>query len=593
MFKDQDNNERHWEIFEIVDEGIVIQDEEENFLFANRAAREIFQVDKLVGRNAVEFVTDRGINKIKSATKRRTQGISDSYLLNIIRADGEERVIHITASPKESKDSSEELKIYAVFRDITEQIRREQQLQEKEMKLKAITDSVLDAIIMINSIDEITFWNPAAENILGYKKEEVIGKKLHDFLVPEEQKQRARRGLERFAKSGEGYAIGRNLELTAITKKGEEIIVSLSLNSLKIKDEWHAVGIIRDITEQKEQEKQINYLLYHDRLTDLYNHRFFSEEMKRLDTRRQLPISIIMIDVNGLKIINDSFGHKKGDELLQKTAEILKKSCREEDIVARWGGDEFVILLPKTSRHDAKKIYDRIKDYCQQTQQETLTVSLGMGIATKTEPGQNIEEILNDADDKMYQNKIMESRSTKSSVVKSVLNTLGAKSDETEEHAMRMTKTAYDIGKELQLSPDELNQLSLLATLHDIGKATIPESILTKESKLTDEEWEIMKEHPERGYRIASATEEFSRVADLILSHHEQWDGKGYPRGLQKNEIPLLARIITIVDAYDVMTHDRPYKKAINKTAAIAELKACAGTQFDPELVDKFIALLE
>jgi HD-GYP domain-containing protein (c-di-GMP phosphodiesterase class II) len=193
----------------------------------------------------------------------------------------------------------------------------------------------------------------------------------------------------------------------------------------------------------------------------------------------------------------------------------------------------------------------------------------------------------------MYQNKLSESKSIKSKIVYGLLSTLEAKSNETKEHALRMTKLATTFGKTLGLSNSELNRLSLLSTLHDIGKTTIDEDILTKPEKLTEEEWEIMKRHPERGYKIARASEEFALVAEEIYAHHERWDGSGYPRELKRLDIPYLSRIISIIDAYDVMTNERPYSKAISKEEALVEINSCAGSQFDPDLAEEFVHMMK
>jgi diguanylate cyclase (GGDEF)-like protein/PAS domain S-box-containing protein len=337
--------------------------------------------------------------------------------------------------------------------------------------------------------------------------------------------------------------------------------------------------------------KRIEKLTYKDSLTGLYNRRYFEEEMERLDTKRQLPISIIMADINGLKIINDSYGHEKGDHMLIETGKILKEELRDEDILARHGGDEFTILLPQTSYQEAEVIITRLKEKNNKNSEEGITISFSLGVATKVDQKQDIKEVLKRADDDMYRNKLSESRSNKNKIVRNLLNTLDAKSAETKEHALRMNRKARDLGEKLKLSISEINNLSLLATLHDIGKTTISEEILTKEDKLTDKEWEIIKEHPARGYKIASASEEFITVAEDILHHHEHWDGAGYPDGLKGEEIPYLARIISIIDAYDVMTNDRPYSKAISKEEALSEIKSCAGTQFDPQLSQAFIEL--
>ncbi len=340
-------------------------------------------------------------------------------------------------------------------------------------------------------------------------------------------------------------------------------------------------------------EERIRHLSFHDQLTGLYNRLYLEEEMKRLDTERQLPISIIMADLNGLKLVNDSYGHAVGDEMLRTAARILTNSCRKDDIIARWGGDEFMIFLPKAVEKRITAICSRIKEMCAGACVEDIPVSMALGFAIKDHAGKALIETFKEADDMMYKNKLAESRSTRSAVLNALLKTLAEKSFETGAHALRMREMALKIGKKLKLSYSELDRLSLLATLHDIGKIKMPEEILTKKSALTKEEWREIKKHPETGYRIACATKEFAHVADEILCHHERWDGSGYPRGLKGKEIPLLARITSIADASEVMIKGRPYKKPLTSAEMASELKNCTGKQFDPELVDIFLSVLQ
>jgi len=347
-----------------------------------------------------------------------------------------------------------------------------------------------------------------------------------------------------------------------------------------------------NINRLKKAEEALLHLSYHDKLTGLYNRTFFEEEKKRLDTSRQLPISVIMGDLNGLKVINDAFGHAEGDRIIKEASEIFKRACRAEDIIARWGGDEFVILLPKTPVSNLEEILERIKTECKKTQNQKIPLSISLGAATKESSSQSIDAVIIDSESNMYKNKLVEKESTASSIMAALEAALYEKSNETAEHTARIKELAIKLGKYIKLSSNQLDELSLLAALHDIGKVAIPEAILRKKSRLTNKEWEIVKRHPEIGFNVVQSSSQIAHVANAVLSCHEHWDGSGYPRGLKGESIPVTSRIILIADAFEVMTNGRTYEKPLSSREVIQELKTCAGTQFDPFLTERFIEVI-
>lgn len=346
---------------------------------------------------------------------------------------------------------------------------------------------------------------------------------------------------------------------------------------------------VKNAIELMKRNTEITYLSYHDYLTELYNRRFCEEEIRRLNTHRNLPISIIVGDLNGLKLINDTFGHDEGDRLLQIAAASIQSACRIDDIVARWGGDEFIVLLPKTNKKEAEEVVNRIKNLYSEEQVNGIQVSISFGWATKQTMDEEITKIFKNAEDDMYRNKTCENESVRSYMINTILNTLHEKNPREELHSKRVSELCQAIGKEVGLSELEIRMLKVGGLLHDIGKIAIEERILNKREKLTEQECNEMKRHPEIGYRILSSSHELQELAEYILAHHERWDGSGYPKGLKGEAIPRIARIIAIADSYDAMTNERPYRKALSKEAVICEINMNAGIQFDPEIVKVFV----
>lgn len=464
------------------------------------------------------------------------------------------------------------------------------EIDEKQALLEALIDSIPD-LIFYKSINGVYMGcNKAFERYAGKPKNEVIGKTDFDLFDKETAKKYRKMDSE-MLKSGTARA---NEEI--ITYPDGKKIFLETLKTPYYDDAGSIIGLIgisRDITGRKSREKEIQYLSYHDALTGLYNRGFFQEQFKRLDTPRQLPLSVISGDVNGLKLINDALGHAEGDKLLKDVADILKSCCRKCDIVARIGGDEFAILLPKTDRDTVQAITERIKEICDafsnHRKNGILCTNIALGCATKNSAEESLDKVFNIAEDFMYRRKLMEYKSLHSSILASIKMTMSEKNDATRAHADRIIGLSRQLGEEMGLPERIIDEIELVSTLHDIGKISLDVGILNKPGKLNEEEWREIKKHPEVGFRIANATPELRHLSDYILCHHEHWDGKGYPQGLSGEDIPLVSRIIAITDAFDAMTQDRPYRKAMSEDAAIAEIEKTAGTQFDPVLVAIFI----
>ena len=347
--------------------------------------------------------------------------------------------------------------------------------------------------------------------------------------------------------------------------------------------------------ERKSSEEKIKHLSFHDALTGLYNRAYFEEELERYNFPRYYPLSIVMLDVNGLKVINDTFGHSEGDRLLQHLSQVLVSVSRQGDILARIGGDEFAIILPSTSNDQAYNFCQRIKKTCQQDKIKPIYLRLNISLGYATQEGEykDINSILKAADRKMYQDKLFSAKSREKHFLEAFRIILAERDPHTEDHAQRLQELALSLGNKVGLSEYQLGNLKLLALLHDMGKIGIPDSILFKAYILTPSEWKKMREHSRTGYRMAKNIPDFAPIAQEILHHHEHWDGTGYPDGLKGEKIPLLSRIISIIDAYDVMQSVRPYKGSVTNTEALKEIKRCAGTQFDPQLVEIFLKIIK
>lgn len=478
------------------------------------------------------------------------------------------------------------------IRDITERKRLEVALEKEKRMFEITLISVGDGVISCDNKGRIIFLNKAAELLTEWTLEEARNQPLETVfsVVDEFSRNSSTSVIEDAIENANVFKKG--LHILLISKYGIERSVEYTVAPI-IEDNNAVVGnvlVFRDFSEKRREERRIEYLSYHDQLTGLYNRRFFEEELVRLDTKRNYPLALVMGDVNGLKLVNDSFGHAAGDQLLKKAAAIMQVACRADDILARLGGDEFVIILPKTDSEGAEAVIHRIKSLLEDEKVEAISLSVSFGYEVKQFIDERMQDVFKRAEDHLYRHKLYESLSMRSQTISLVLNTLFEKNTREMMHSKRVGEIAELIAIKMGLSEENVRNLRTAGFMHDIGKIGIDESILNKPTRLTDSEWEEMKRHPEIGYRILSSVSEFSEISVCVLEHHERWDGSGYPRGLKGSEICLDARIIAFADAYDAMTCGRTYQNALSTQEALVEIFACEGTQFDPDIVQLFVS---
>lgn len=327
--------------------------------------------------------------------------------------------------------------------------------------------------------------------------------------------------------------------------------------------------------------------LERDGLTDLPTRNSMVRVLKHIDEAGCIPLSVIVGDINGLRLINTVGGCSLGDSLIQSVAEVIAYACRGRGTVGRWGGDEFLAVLPGVDRGGVTAVCSHIKDRLRATA-DLSSSSVALGTSTRSSLDVPLSKVVADAEAAAYRRKLLEQASPRSALILVLRKILSHKSLETAEHSARMSVLAAKIGGWVGLPDGTLSNLALLCQVHDIGKLAIPDSVLQKPGPLTPHEWWLVRAHPEVGCGIVESTRELAHLGNSVLSHHEYWNGRGYPRGIQGIEIPLIARITAIADAYDVMTHDRPYRKAMSREMALREMLRCSGSQFDPGLVGIF-----
>jgi diguanylate cyclase (GGDEF)-like protein len=493
--------------------------------------------------------------------------------------------LSVYSSPVIGKNGSYIGKVM-VFNEITEQLKIKEAWLKTEQEKSLILQAMSDTVAYYNSPNLTISWaNPAAAISVNRKLDEISG--LHCYEIWHQRSEPCEE-----CPVLKTFTTGQKQTIEKETPDG----LTFELHSYPVfGNQNKIIGVVEigyDVTIRKNFEKRMRYFSFHDALTGLYNRAYFEEELKRLFGSREIQIGILLADVNGLKLVNDAFGHQAGDLLLKRVADILRLTCRKEDLIARWGGDEFIVLLANINIENLKELEKRIQEACLKDNNEPVPLSISVGYAIKEKRG-TIEELLKITEERMYRKKLDEGPFNRQRILDYLEDILEKISRENGKQIENMNILSNAFAQELGLSEHEKKQLNLLIRFHDLGKITISQDIINKTTELTPEEWESIKKHSEIGYRIANSSPELAPIAEAILAHHERWNGQGYPQNLEGEKIPLLARILAIVEAYDVMLRGSSYKTPLTEKQACQEIQDQAGYQFDPRLVENFLKLIQ
>jgi diguanylate cyclase (GGDEF)-like protein/PAS domain S-box-containing protein len=493
-------------------------------------------------------------------------------------------------------------------------------LRESEEGTRTIIDTAYDAFISMDADGFITAWNAQAETTFGWSRSEAVGRKLADTIIPPQHREAHKRGLEHFLKTGEGPVLNERIEMTAWHQDGHEFPIELAIWPVRSREIWSFNAFVHDITERKRMKEALREQARRDPLTGVLNHAVVVEELRSVLSRdgQGAPCAVAMVDVDGMKATNDTYGHQVGDEVLLALANALS---RDGAIVGRYGGDEFVAVLPGADRLAAERYCEAVLDELSRTglsHPETgakVTIAASLGLAIFPEEAETVADLIRLSDDAMYasrRQRPMGSRTRKLSEAHASLKREIAQRKRAEEarwqaqtetvmllaaaaeahdhttglhlHGVRALTEA--LAQEMGYGQEDARDLGLAAVLHDIGKVRVPDAVLTSSGKLADEEWELMRFHTTWGARFLDGRPGFELASVIARSHHERWDGSGYPDGLAGEDIPEAATIVAVADCFDAITSDRPYRMRRSVPQAIKEISDYSGKQFSPKVVE-------
>jgi diguanylate cyclase (GGDEF)-like protein/PAS domain S-box-containing protein len=587
------SRERYFELYDLAPVGYMTVSEKGLVLETNLTAAGLFGVvrSECTGRPFSQFVYRTHEKRYFAFHQSFLAGNGTQDLdLLMIRAQEAPFWAHLTAVRRlDGQGGAAGFRV--AISDITDRVLAEDRHAQEKALLETTLGSIEEGVLSTDLSGNVVFANRSAEALIGMTQGEMMNRPIEAVfpIFDAGSRLKCSSGVREVLELGRSQEQNQFCRLYSVDGTGRLIERTASPVIHADGTVLGAVLVFHDYTEKFQRQEEVAFLNTHDPLTGLFNRRYFDQVMDRFTREPESSFVLAMADVNGLKLTNDAFGHLAGDHLLRRVAEILQRESRPDDVVARIGGDEFVLLLPDTDLKSAERLIKRMAQSMAEEKTNGLSLSLSIGLALRDASTPEVDRVFREAEDRMYRNKLAESTSLRSRTIEIVMNTLFEKSEQEMLHSRRVGELCSVMAEYMDFDGDGISQMRIAGLMHDIGKIGVNEKCLNKPEGLDETEWREMRRHPETGFHILSSVREFSEIARFVLEHHEHWDGTGYPRGISGDGISIQARIIHVVDAYDAMTTRRSYRDGVPPDEAIAEIVKGAGTQFDPRLARIFV----